>query len=70
MGTFFCKFTSELVCGKNKQHPHSFYTHAHIQISPEKHTMLEAEELKAGVTNLDTGLAEVDGNDFTHVESG
>lgn len=30
--------------------------------------MLEAEELKASVTDLDTGLAEVDGNDFTHVE--
>ena len=29
-------------------------------------TVLEAEELPAGVTNLDTGLSDVDGNDFSH----
>ena len=29
-------------------------------------TVLEAEELPAGVTNLDTGLTDVDRNDFTH----
>ena len=28
--------------------------------------VLEAEELPAGVTNLDTGLTDVDGNDFSH----
>ena len=31
-------------------------------------TVLEAEELPAGVTNLDTGLTDVDGNDFSHCE--
>jgi len=29
-------------------------------------TMLKAEELPAGVTDLDTGLTDVDGNDFSH----
>merc|ERR1712054_10774 len=29
-------------------------------------TVLEAEKLPAGVTNLDTGLTDVDGNDFSH----
>ena len=29
-------------------------------------TVLEAEELPAGVTNLDTGLTDVDRNDFSH----
>ena len=29
-------------------------------------SVLEAEELPAGVTNLDTGLTDVDGNDFSH----
>jgi len=29
-------------------------------------SVLEAEELPAGVTDLDTGLSDVDGNDFTH----
>jgi hypothetical protein len=29
-------------------------------------TVLEAEELPAGVTDLDTGLTDVDGNDFSH----
>ena len=29
-------------------------------------TVLEAEELPAGVTDLDTGLTNVDGNDFSH----
>jgi hypothetical protein len=28
--------------------------------------VLEAEELPAGVTDLDTGLTDVDGNNFTH----
>jgi hypothetical protein len=28
--------------------------------------VLEAEELPAGVTDLDTGLSDVDGNNFTH----
>ena len=31
-------------------------------------TVLEAEELPAGVTDLDTGLTDVDGNDFSHNE--
>ena len=31
-------------------------------------TVLEAEELPAGVTNLDTGLSDVNGNDFSHFE--
>ena len=31
-------------------------------------TVLEAEKLPAGVTNLDTGLTDVDGNDFSHCE--
>ena len=30
--------------------------------------VLEAEELPAGVTDLDTGLTDVDGNDFTHFD--
>jgi len=30
-------------------------------------TMLEAEELPAGVTDLDTGLTDVDGNNFSHL---
>ncbi len=30
--------------------------------------MLMAEELPAGVTDLDTGLTDVDGNDFTHFD--
>merc|ERR1719440_880289 len=30
-------------------------------------TVLEAEELPAGVTNLDTGLTDVDRNDFSHL---
>ena len=30
-------------------------------------TVLEAEELPAGVTNLDTGLSDVDGNNFSHL---
>ena len=30
-------------------------------------TVLEAEKLPAGVTNLDTGLTDVDGNDFSHL---
>jgi len=29
-------------------------------------TVLKAEELPAGVTDLDTGLTDVDGNDFSH----
>ena len=29
-------------------------------------SVLEAEKLPAGVTNLDTGLTDVDGNDFSH----
>ena len=29
-------------------------------------TVLKAEELPAGVTNLNTGLTDVDGNDFSH----
>ena len=29
-------------------------------------SVLKAEELPAGVTDLDTGLSDVDGNDFTH----
>ena len=29
-------------------------------------TMLKAEELPAGVTDLDTGLTDVDRNDFSH----
>ena len=29
-------------------------------------TVLEAEELPAGITDLDTGLSDVDGNDFSH----
>ena len=29
-------------------------------------SVLKAEELPAGVTNLDTGLSDVDGNDFSH----
>jgi len=29
-------------------------------------SVLEAEELPAGVTDLDTGLTDVDGNDFSH----
>ena len=29
-------------------------------------TVLKAEKLPAGVTNLDTGLTDVDGNDFSH----
>ena len=29
-------------------------------------TVLEAEELPAGITDLDTGLTDVDGNDFSH----
>jgi hypothetical protein len=32
--------------------------------------VLEAIELPAGVTDLDTGLANVDGDNFTHVERG
>ena len=31
-------------------------------------TVLEAEKLPAGVTNLDTGLTDVDRNDFSHGE--
>ena len=31
-------------------------------------SVLEAEKLPAGVTNLDTGLTDVDGNDFSHDE--
>ena len=31
-------------------------------------TVLEAEELPAGVTDLDTGLTDVDGNDFSHCD--
>ena len=31
-------------------------------------SVLEAEELPAGVTNLDTGLTDVDGNNFSHCE--
>jgi hypothetical protein len=31
-------------------------------------TVLEAEELPAGVTNLDTGLTDVDRNDFSHCD--
>jgi len=31
-------------------------------------SVLEAEELPAGVTDLDTGLTDVDGNDFSHCE--
>ena len=30
--------------------------------------VLEAVKLPAGVTDLDTGLTDVDGNDFTHDE--
>jgi len=30
--------------------------------------VFEAEELPAGVTDLDTGLTDVDGNDFTHFD--
>jgi hypothetical protein len=30
--------------------------------------VLEAEELPAGVTDLDTGLTDVDGNDFSHCD--
>ena len=30
-------------------------------------TVLEAEELPAGVTDLDTSLTDVDGNDFSHL---
>jgi len=31
-------------------------------------TVLEAEELPAGVTNLDTTLTQVEAEDFTHCE--
>ena len=31
-------------------------------------TMLEAEEFPAGVTNLDTGLTDVDRNNFSHCD--
>merc|ERR1711937_809375 len=31
-------------------------------------TVLKAEELPAGVTDLDTGLTDVDGNDFSHCD--
>ena len=31
-------------------------------------SVLEAEELPAGVSDLDTGLTDVDGNDFSHYE--
>merc|ERR1712070_1339728 len=31
-------------------------------------TVLEAEELPAGVTNLDTGLTDVDRNNFSHCD--
>jgi len=31
-------------------------------------SVLEAEKLPAGVTDLDTGLTDVDGNDFSHYE--
>ena len=31
-------------------------------------TVLEAEELPAGVTNLNTGLTDVDRNDFSHCD--
>ena len=31
-------------------------------------SVLKAEKLPAGVTNLDTGLSDVDGNDFSHYE--
>jgi hypothetical protein len=31
-------------------------------------TVLKAEELPTGVTNLDTSLTDVDGNDFSHDE--
>ena len=31
-------------------------------------TVLEAEELPAGVTDLDTGLTDVDGNNFSHCD--
>jgi hypothetical protein len=30
--------------------------------------VLEAEELPAGVTDLDTGLTDVNGNDFSHCD--
>jgi len=30
-------------------------------------SVLEAEKLPAGVTNLDTGLTDMDGNDFSHL---
>jgi hypothetical protein len=33
-------------------------------------TVLEAEELPAGITDLDTGLADVDRNDFSHCVCG
>ena len=33
-------------------------------------TVLEAEKLPAGVTNLDTGLTDVDGNNFAQCEDG
>jgi hypothetical protein len=31
-------------------------------------SVLKAEKLPAGVTNLDTGLTDVDGNDLSHFE--
>jgi hypothetical protein len=33
-------------------------------------TVLEAEELPAGITDLDTGLTNVNRNDFAHCEFG
>lgn len=32
--------------------------------------MFQAVQLPAGVTDLDTGLADVDGDDLTHIEKG
>ena len=31
-------------------------------------TVLEAKELPSGITNLDTGLTDVDGNNFSHCD--
>lgn len=31
-------------------------------------TMLQTVQLPAGIANLDTGLTDVDGNDFTHID--
>ena len=41
-------------------------TDSHLTIGLD--AVLEAVQLPAGITNLDTGLADVDGDDFTHVE--